>query len=856
MTAAVSGSDPRWDAVPLYLGLGWKLFPVPIRDDGRKVPAGQCEDCDRAGPEHDVEACDCLLCHGFYAATSDPHRLAQMCKLVVGGGILAVRTGAASGITVIDAEAHARRAGDPTGLDIIDEWETIGGGARGDDGREAWSLPRTMMARTQSGGVHVYVRTGRNVEITSRNNVLPSVDVKSNGGYVLLPPGLAGERSWIGRPPLTLEDFAEPGDRLLEWLLSRNGTRTGGSGGGGSAGKSEGYDYDVFLRDGPPPGYQNEFLNDLLWKLRRGGEVDAERLFHRVWPHVARWVPEEGKAPYVEEDVRGKIRSIMRTVEPEAPVPSWTPPPRPPSGPGESDGGGGESSNVVVVDFGGGADGPPEDGDSGGEGGTGGPGGLGPGGPAPADPRRVEEATDTGNAHRLARLLGDRMRYVSDLGTWLVWDGVRWRRDRKNVALDLTLHVINDVHIHAAAQPEDDRPRWQRHGVNSESARARKNMLDLAAVLPDLAVTADELDTDPWVLVVRNGVLDLRTGELVSPDQSKLCTLQADVVYDPTATCPRWEEHVAFVTRGNPVLAAYLRRIAGYTLTGSTEAHAFFSLEGTGANGKNVFIEPLMYMLGDYATTAQAKLIVAGADEHATIIADLVGRRLVFVDEVPQGKRVDVERIKTLTGSTRLKGRFMRQDYFEFPAHLKLWVAGNEQPRIKDDSDGIWRRMHRILFEAKVAEDRKIADYGRILFEEEGSGILNWCLVGLVDWLNMPQRDLGKPELVSDATSELQHDEDYVAVFLDDRCEITGSEEDVVASPVLYEAYQLWCAESGIAHADKINKISFGRRLSRVKGIIRREGDKARLGDGKQVRVVRGLKLVSMVKSTGVIGNL
>jgi P4 family phage/plasmid primase-like protien len=845
VTAAVSGGDPRWEAVELYLSLGWKLFPVPIRDDGRKVPAGGCEDCNRAGPEHDEEACDCLLCHGFYAATSDPHRLAQMCKLVVGGGILAVRTGAASGITVIDAEAHSRRVGDPTGLDILDEWEVLGGGARGEDGREAWSLPRTAWARTQSGGIHVFVRTGSNAEITSRNAVLPSIDVKSNGGYVLLPPGLAGERSWVGRTPTSWDDFAEPGERLLEWLLSRNGTRTGGSGGGGSTGKSEGYDYDVFLRDGPPPGFQNEFLNDLLWKLRRGGEVDAERLLHRVWPHVSRWVPEAGKAPYTEEDVRGKIRSIMRTVEPEAPTPSWTPPPRPTSP--------SETSNVTTIGSEGGADGPPAGDSGGGEGGPEGPEGLGPGGPAPADPRRVEEATDTGNAHRLARLLGDRMRYVSDLGTWLVWDGVRWRRDRKNVALDLTLHVINDVHIHAAAQPEDDRPRWQRHGANSESARARKNMLDLAAVLPELAVVAEELDTDPWVLVVRNGVLDLRTGELVTPDQSKLCTLQADVTYDPAATCPRWEEHVAFVTQRDPVLTAYLRRIAGYTLTGSTEAHAFFSLEGTGANGKNVFIEPLMYMLGDYATTAQAKLIVAGADEHATIIADLVGRRMVFVDEVPQGKRVDVERIKTLTGSTRLKGRFMRQDYFEFPAHLKLWVAGNEQPRIKDDSDGIWRRMHRILFEATVPEDRKIADYGRILFEEEGSGILNWCLAGLEDWRLLGS--LGKPEKVSNATSALQHDEDYVAVFLDEWCEITGSAAERVTNAALFAAFERWKAEAGVRD-DRTTRVKFGQRITRVPGISRpAKSDGVVKIDGKSQRVVLGVRLLRMTDAEGIFGG-
>ena len=58
------------------------------------------------------------------------------------------------------------------------------------------------------------------------------------------------------------------------------------------------------------------------------------------------------------------------------------------------------------------------------------------------------------------------------------------------------------------------------------------------------------------------------------------------------------------VTGGDPALIAYLQKVFGYSLTGSTQEHALFFLYGTGANGKSVFVNTLADILGDYATNA------------------------------------------------------------------------------------------------------------------------------------------------------------------------------------------------------------------------------------------------------------
>ncbi|TDO67679.1 bifunctional DNA primase/polymerase-like protein [Kribbella sp. VKM Ac-2571] len=144
---------------------GWPVFML-----GRsKRPIANCDDCPRDA--HDPATCGHLTCHGFYAATTDPECIAQIVAAVPAGQ-LAVRTGAVSGLVVVDVDpAHG-------GNDSLAELVA----------RQL--VPRTRWVRTGSGGVHLYYRhPGR--EIGSRP--MPNragIDVKADGGYVVLPPSI------------------------------------------------------------------------------------------------------------------------------------------------------------------------------------------------------------------------------------------------------------------------------------------------------------------------------------------------------------------------------------------------------------------------------------------------------------------------------------------------------------------------------------------------------------------------------------------------------------------------------------------------------------------------------------------
>lgn len=454
------------------------------------------------------------------------------------------------------------------------------------------------------------------------------------------------------------------------------------------------------------------------------------------------------------------------------------------------------------------------------------------------DEPRAINATDLGNTLRFVALHRDTVRYAVDQKRWYVWDGRRWAHDATNRVMDFTKNVIDAIRAEAVGGEggREDVDRWLAWARTSEALARRRAVVEGAQSEPALALVANDLDRDPYLLVVRNGTVDLRTGELRESRAEDLCSQLADVDFDPDAEAPRWEAHVAFMCNGDPRLVAYVQRSVGYTLTGDVGERNFFFLEGSGSNGKNAFVEPLLQLMGSYAQTASTALLTGGDDQHPTILADLLGARMVFVDETRANRQLNVERVKALTGSKWIHARHMKQDFFDFQARFKLWIAGNAQPPVKDPSDGVWSRMHRVVCLGKVDEQRLIKNYGELLYAEEASGILNWALRGLRDYAQLGS--LGVPASVRDDVEEYRDEEDYERQFVDECLIVTGNEADFVVNDGVFQGYRRWAEHVGLKRDEIKNRTHLGRALMRL-GCGERTVIKV---DGRSTRVLRGVR--------------
>src|SRR5262249_3720884 len=107
----------------------------------------------------------------------------------------------------------------------------------------------------------------------------------------------------------------------------------------------------------------------------------------------------------------------------------------------------------------------------------------------------------------------------------------------------------------------------QKWALKSEDARNIGAMISLATSEPSIPVLPEHLDRDPFLLNVRNGTLDLRTGTLHEHRREDLLTKLAPVSYDPAADCPAWRRFLGQVFAGDADLIEYVRRLIGYGLT-------------------------------------------------------------------------------------------------------------------------------------------------------------------------------------------------------------------------------------------------------------------------------------------------
>jgi len=362
------------------------------------------------------------------------------------------------------------------------------------------------------------------------------------------------------------------------------------------------------------------------------------------------------------------------------------------------------------------------------------------------------------------------------------------------------------------------------HAKYSNSASGIHNMIALAR--SESAIWPVELDANPWLLNIENGILDLRTGELRDHCREDYITKLAPVAFDPAATCPLWEQFLLKIFSGNAALIGYLQRLVGYALTGDTSEHILPFLYGTGANGKSTVCETLLKLLGpDYSMKAAPDLLIAKRGEsHPTDRADLFGKRFVACVETEEGRRLAEALVKELTGGDRVRARRMREDFWEFAPTHHVWLAGNHRPAIVGTDNGIWRRVKLIPFDVVIPDaqqDKKMP----AKLAAELPGILNWALTGCLDW---QCKGMQEPEIVRGATREYAAEQDDVGQFLDEHCEMGA--QFVTAGGELFAAFLLASPNTAITNH------AFGARL-RQKGLTNRHPV-----TGKEVRNTKGKK--------------
>ena len=295
------------------------------------------------------------------------------------------------------------------------------------------------------------------------------------------------------------------------------------------------------------------------------------------------------------------------------------------------------------------------------------------------------------------------------------FDGDRWARTAE-VAVQqelrlLSFDVLSSLCRGLAAEIQDarrngretaeasaDLKQFKKAQLFVQKAGSVRSIIDSARMLLWDGELADRLDTDPDLLGVRNGVLELKTGILRRGRPEDYVSTALDLDYADCAT-PDIDAFVGDLFNGDAEAIAYFHRLLGYGITGHTREQVWAIWTGSGSNGKSLLIGLLQTLLAPICVTMPKEVIFesgrrqtdGGPTPH---LLPLIGKRLGVREEKEASARLNEELIKQVTGQSRITARgCFDKEYQTFTAtHLPILVC-NARPPIDTDDQAMLRRI-------------------------------------------------------------------------------------------------------------------------------------------------------------------
>ena len=406
--------------------------------------------------------------------------------------------------------------------------------------------------------------------------------------------------------------------------------------------------------------------------------------------------------------------------------------------------------------------------------------------------------SDIGAGKIFADFYKDCLRYVPERKSWFYYKDGIWQADTGNLYAMKCCMELADLMYSLALdiKDEDKRKRYIKYVTKWQSHSNRVNILKDAQVY--YPISYGDFDSDIYIFNCKNGTLHLDTMEFSEHNPSDKLTKISEVVYNPDAVCPRFEDFVNEICQSDKDKAKFLQKAFGYSLSGDTKHECLFILYGaTTRNGKGTLCESVLKVLGDYGITSRPETISLKINQSSNSpsedIARLSGVRFVNISEPGKGLTLDAAKLKTMTGNDTINARFLHENSFDYKPQFKLYINTNYLPVVNDMTLFSSGRIITIPFERHFEEyeqDKSLkTEFAK---EESQSAILNW----LIDGYKM-QRDGGLqlPQSVKSATDNYRNDSDKIRCFAAD-CLIRDANGEEKTADV-YLRYQAWCGENG-----------------------------------------------------------
>ena len=237
-----------------------------------------------------------------------------------------------------------------------------------------------------------------------------------------------------------------------------------------------------------------------------------------------------------------------------------------------------------------------------------------------------------------------------------------------------------------------------------KNPRIITNVMDLLKRNP--RICANQTTEGPDRVFFLNGVYDLRNHAFTPMAPCDFFTSYLPFEYRPELEkCPYFEQFIASVSGGDPVILQLIWEVLGYILSFDMSAKAFFVLQGVGDSGKSVFGNLVSSF---FNPEALAHLDIYRFKDRFSTSA-LRGKRLNICMDLPRAKisREAIGTIKMLTGddTITIEEKFRKSESYKPTCKL---LFGSNFPLMPADNDPAFRaRLITIPFRYAVPKEQQ-----------------------------------------------------------------------------------------------------------------------------------------------------
>ena len=336
----------------------------------------------------------------------------------------------------------------------------------------------------------------------------------------------------------------------------------------------------------------------------------------------------------------------------------------------------------------------------------------------------------------------------------------------------------------------------------------------------------DDFNRNPYLVNVRNGLLDIRDMSFKEHTPSYLSTVQLNVEYNPQVDCPQFKKFLNEVL--DCKLIPLVQEIVGYLLTTNTASQKAFVFWGPARTGKSTLLWVVEYLLLGKKNVSNIPWQEIG-DKFKT--AELLGKLANVFSDLPSKSIDDTGIFKVVTGEDYLMAEKKNKNPFKFKPFARLVFSCNELPRnYVDRTEGFYRRLIIVPFSRQI-EKSKIDKSLKYKFQREKEGILNWALEGLKR-LYENNFEFSENELTDGVKKEYKRENNNVISFVEECCELDGLFS--CSRIEIYEAYKEFCVEAGLK---ALSQIKFNKELEGNFNITRSRSGKLRLWNGVRIKL-------------------